>query len=382
MEAVEPTAPPPEALDGDRPSVPSAGGGEHGPVQFDPEAIRLQAIDAYQRVRPLYEDFAQRLRGILRQTLSGPKTKVATIEARAKSLDSLGRKASIADENDPSRPKYREPLIEITDLAGVRVITLFPETVDAVGPLIESELEVVEKTDKGDLLRQEERFGYQSVHYLVKLRPNRTALPEYARFKGLVAEIQVRTVLQHAWAEIEHDIQYLSSEAIPPGIRRRFMSLAGMLEIADREFQAIQNEDDRIRVAARKSIDLGRLGEVEIAPDALKAYLDRQLGTDSRISEFSYEFMVRVLRKLGFQNLKQLDDCIKPYDNDRVSRAIWGTRQGQVTRLEGLLLAGMGQNYIQRHQWAKQPWFVLSEERHLQRLTEAGIVVGDYVPSD
>jgi len=73
-----------------------------GSPGFDPEAARLKAIDTFEKVRPLYEDFAEVLRSILRETLSHRKIKVASIEARAKALDSFGRKASLADENDPS----------------------------------------------------------------------------------------------------------------------------------------------------------------------------------------------------------------------------------------------------------------------------------------
>jgi ppGpp synthetase/RelA/SpoT-type nucleotidyltranferase len=321
------------------------------------------------------------LRSILRETLSHRKIKVASIEARAKALDSLGRKASMADENDPARPKYKEPLSEVTDLSGVRVITFFPKTVVSVDEVLRDELEVIERSDKGALLRQEEKFGYQSVHYLVKLKKNRTELPEYVRFRGLVAEVQVRTVLQHAWAEIEHDIQYRSAETIPTTIRRRFMTLAGLLEIADREFQAIQNADDQFRADARKSVQLGKLGEVEVSPDALKAYLDQKLGPDGRMSDWNYEWNARLLLRLGFKNLQQVDDCIKGYDDDRVSRTIWGSRQGQLSRFEGLLLAGMGDQFIRNHQWSKEEWFVRNKEYQLQRLVQAGIKVGGYEPS-
>jgi ppGpp synthetase/RelA/SpoT-type nucleotidyltranferase len=100
--------------------------------------------------------------------------------------------------------------------------------------------------DKNLILLKEEKFGYGSIHYLARLKENRTNLLEYSRFKNLTAEIQIRTILQHAWAEIEHDIQYKAVETIPSSIRRRFMSLAGMLEIGT-EFQAIQDEDERLR---------------------------------------------------------------------------------------------------------------------------------------
>src|SRR5262249_23133168 len=153
---------------------------------------------------------------------------------------------------------------QITDLAGVRIITFFPRTIGQVDETLRHEFTILERIDKTDLLIREEKLGYQSLHYVVALQPNRLSLPEYSRYAGLRAEIQVRTILQHAWAEIEHDIQYKSVEVIPTPIRRRFMTLAGLLEIADREFQAIQNEDEQIRQEARRSVQAGRLEEVEI----------------------------------------------------------------------------------------------------------------------
>ena len=104
---------------------------------------------------------------------------------------------------------------EIEDLAGVRIITFFPITTEQVKVVIHEEFLVSDEQDKADLLMKEEKFGYQSVHYIVSLKPARFILPEYAIYKNLKAEIQVRTVLQHAWAEIEHDIQYKSLESAP-----------------------------------------------------------------------------------------------------------------------------------------------------------------------
>jgi len=48
--------------------------------------------------------------------------------------------------------------------------------------------------------------------------------------------------LQHAWAEIEHDLGYKVGATIPVPVRRRFSRLAGLLEIADREFKEIRDE--------------------------------------------------------------------------------------------------------------------------------------------
>ena len=69
----------------------------------------------------------------------------------------------------------------------------------------------------------------------------------------MICEVQVRTTLQHAWAEIEHDIQYKSENEIPKEIRRKFRALAGLVEIADREFQSIQDMDSALKDAIQKS---------------------------------------------------------------------------------------------------------------------------------
>ncbi|MFZ0052394.1 MAG: hypothetical protein WAK96_11525, partial [Desulfobaccales bacterium] len=228
---------------------------------------------------------------------------------------------------------------------------------------------------------EEDRFGYQSIHYLVKLTDQRSRLPEYEPFGNAIVEIQVRTILQHAWAEIEHDIQYKSASVIPTEIRRRFTALAGMLEIADREFQTIQDEDRRVTIEARSRVEGGQLGQVEITPDALKAFLDGSLGADGRISDYSYDWTARLLRRLGFRTLEQVEKCIRGYDDDSLSRIASGGRQGQTARFEYMLLAGMGETYITRHILSGQLWFVQRERKSLEEFQARGVQVRNYDPT-
>ena len=352
------------------------------PVEaFDFSSHRRQAIEAYQGREHLYADFARASFSILSTCIERAGIKVHSIEHRAKSIESLGEKAQTPSEDDPNRPKYDTPIDQITDLAGVRVITYFLSSKSRIDEIIGTEFDVVERTDKTEMLRQEERLGYHSVHYLVRLRPNRHRLPEYRRFAGLLAEVQVRTVLQHAWAEIEHDIQYKASTALPREIRRRFMTLAGLLEIADREFQAIQDDSHRLQEAARASVAAGRYIDIEITPDALKAFLDRRLGPDGRVASWSYGWAARLLGRLGFSDLQQLDLALTGYDDDRVSRVVHGNRQGQLTRLEDLLLASMGEVFIERHPWVKEgEWFESSSRQRLDALRAGGVPVGSFKP--
>jgi ppGpp synthetase/RelA/SpoT-type nucleotidyltranferase len=353
---------------------------ENVAAAFDFQAHERAAVSDYLKVQGYYADFSGVVARIIEECLKKRRIKVHSVQFRAKDPASFGRKAAIPSEADPQKPKYPYPLKQVTDLAGIRVIAHFPNTLREIDELLIAEFEVVERSDKGEELIEEERFGYSSIHYLVRLNPERSALAEYERFQSAIAEVQVRTILQHAWAEIEHDIQYKSALAIPTEIRRRFMSLAGLLEIADREFQAIQDTDRQQTSEARNLVTRGELGTVEITPDALKAFLDKKLGPDGRISDWTYDWTARLLKRLGYRTLDQVETSIAPYDDDRLSEIAEGGRQGQTTRFEYMLLAAMGERYIRRHSFHGQPWFEDRERDRLRRFRDAGIQLGDYDP--
>jgi putative GTP pyrophosphokinase len=352
-------------------------------VPFDFESHRKKAVEQYANKRQLYDDFSWEIKNILDEAIESRNLKINEIQCRAKDEKSFGKKAMTPSEQNPDEPKYKNPMLDITDLAGVRVITFFPRTVDEISQLIQEEFEVIERVDHTASAERERRLGYLSVHYLVQLGSNRNKLSEYKKFVGLTAEIQVRTVLQHAWAEIEHDIRYKSTSTIPQVISRRLMALAGLLEIADREFEAIQTEDASLRANARTLISEGKLSEVELTPDALHSYLDTRLGPDDRISDYTYDWTTKFLRGMGFQNLGQVDECIAGLDDDKLSRAALGGRSGQVSRFEVLLAASMGDHYMQRHPWIVNglgDWYRRIVEGWLEKLKQAGFNVGSYDP--
>lgn len=88
------------------------------------------------------------------------------------------------------------------------------------------------------------------MHYVVGMSLQRLSLCEYKMFRDLKCEIQIRSILQHAWAEIEHDIGYKNEIAIPKQMRRKFSRIAGLLEIADQEFVQIRSELEDYRKSA------------------------------------------------------------------------------------------------------------------------------------
>ena len=154
----------------------------------------------------------------------------------------LKKPASLADKLRRKVGRYHT-LADVTDLVGVRVITYFESDVAAVSRLVEScwDVDWDHSIDKSKM-HDPDRFGYMGVHYVVRPSP---APPEFAAVLGtsglpdLRFEIQIRSILQHAWAEIEHDLGYKNREAVPREVRRRFYRLAGLLEMADEEFMAL-----------------------------------------------------------------------------------------------------------------------------------------------
>jgi len=221
------------------------------PKEFVHEQHANDFAEKYRFVRAEYADFCEVVRQLLRSILKEEDYAINSIDCRAKDVESFRLKAGQPSTHDRNRPKYDNPLEEIKDLAGVRIITYVTGVIPLVVRAIGANFNVIESEDKGVSLVQEGRLGYQSFHLLVEFKEPRLSLPEYSRFKKRVCEIQVRSILQHAWAELEHDIRYKSVGEAPEEISRRFVALAGLIEIADREFQTIQDKDCELRAALR-----------------------------------------------------------------------------------------------------------------------------------
>ncbi len=337
------------------------------PPEVSPEVVQKYALK-----RAFYVDYASVVEAILRQSLERAIVRFLDVQSRAKSVESFRDKARRL--SDDGSLKYTEPMSQLTDLAACRIIVFFPKTIQQVEDILRTELDVMEKVDHAANALEEGRLGYLSVHFLARLKTPRIALPEYTRFGGSVVEIQVRTVMQHAWAEIEHDIQYKSSYSVPRELARRFVTLAGLLEVADREFQSIQDRDQQLRNEANASIGAGRFAGVEITPASLKAYLDRRFGSDGRMSQWSYDFATRIVKAIDIATIEELDAAIVDFDDTEASRAVQGSRVGQVSRFEHVLLAAFGDRYAQKHPWHREPWFQNIVQERMQKLRDAGLI--------
>jgi ppGpp synthetase/RelA/SpoT-type nucleotidyltranferase len=196
--------------------------------------MKSKILTEFDKSHDLYVEYETCLKTLIGTLLNGKAIKPQSISSRVKKREDLSEKL------DRHNKDYGA-LCEVTDICGIRIITYFKEDVDEVAAIIENEFSIdLENSVDKRKYEDPDRFGYQSLHYIVSLDKKRCRLAEYTRFSGLKAEIQIRTVIQHAWAEIEHDLGYKSAPSIPRPIKRRFYRLAAMLEVADDEFTAIK----------------------------------------------------------------------------------------------------------------------------------------------
>ena len=208
-----------------------------GPPKPPAALVTPDKLDKYlkdfEAALPKHRQLKDFLLGILEQGIK-PQFPLATIEGRPKGLISFAGK--VVKKN-----KYTDPLRQLTDLAGLRVIVHLPSEVEAVGSIIRATFHIDEANSLDMLSRLgPDKFGYRSVHYIVEIIKERPAGVKIPRnLIGLKAEIQVRTIAQHAWSDIAHDRLYKGACEVSDYWKRESNRVAALLEAADEEFQRL-----------------------------------------------------------------------------------------------------------------------------------------------
>lgn len=173
------------------------------------------------------------------------------------------------------RKKYNHPFEDTNDICGLRIICYYPSDLDKIAQIINDEFNVIESIDKGVLL-DPDRFGYISLHFVVKIRDEWTITPQYKDLNNLKVEIQVRTILMHAWADIEHKFAYKKKEHVPNQFKRELYRLSALFEIADQKFDSLRKHKNRFSEELYSSAMETKRFDVnqDLNLDTLQAFLD------------------------------------------------------------------------------------------------------------
>jgi putative GTP pyrophosphokinase len=221
--------------------------------------------------------------------------KVHSIGSRVKSL------ASVAEKTE--RQELKDPLSEVKDIVGIRIVVLFLSDLPRLDTLIRSSFEIHDAEDKivgGDPAS----FGYMSVHYLASLGSGHSG-PRYDDLKHLTFEVQTRTVVMDAWANVSHHLDYKGSSSIPEELRKDFYALSGLFYVADQHFELFSERARDSQLRAQKELGTFIGEELELNLDTVEAYLNKRFKGRSHTERAYISEFVEEITAAGYQDLRQ-----------------------------------------------------------------------------
>lgn len=225
-------------------------------------------LDEYREQLPLFEKLKTIVVVRLRNCFDENHILVAGLETRIKAEESLANKLELKGF------KYHS-ISDVTDILGVRVVTFFSDEVDVVSALVEQlfEIDWENSVDKRKTL-EIDRFGYMSLHYICRVPESMYKDPDLPQLNQIRFELQMRSMLQHMWANMYHDMGYKSDVEIPVEYQRNMNRLAGMLELADEQFCRIRREIIDYRRNVQSLVATGNFDEVPLNGDTFRSYLE------------------------------------------------------------------------------------------------------------
>ena len=255
----------------------------------------LNALFAdYGSMAPKYKSLCDGIAAQLSALLDQANLSLAMpIATRVKEWDSLVDKC----DRKGLLPKTVE---EIEDISGIRVVFLFMRDEEIGRGLIEENLEILSREDTVERLSSDQ-FGYGSIHYQVRPKPEWLAVPTMAELGGLQAEIQVRTVSQHIWAEVSHALQYKREAQVPDPIKRSLYRVSALLDLVDLEFERFLGDRDEYE----ESLKTGTL-EAQLNPDIVRRIVADNLPIENASDEENYGELLDDLTTAGVTRVEEL----------------------------------------------------------------------------
>ena len=301
-----------------------------------------QLHQRYQEFCTRYPNAAADFLGAIEDVLSDAGLTYDHVTARGKEWRALRSKSR--KRRPDGMLMYPHPWQDIHDLIGVRVTTYHSTEIPRIIEALTEVFEVRRSVDKTAQTRVSGSFGYGSHHLILRVPPARVA-PVLQAYAGREFEVQIRTVLQHAWAEFEHDIRYKrrgNTGKLAPEVDRAFTLAAGLIELADQQFDLIAAQQSATDTTA--PIDLDVKFTAETLPGII-ALLHGNTIPQSRLEH--YHWLEELLHAHGLTTVAQLTELMSPANLEQVKTALHYTFQpGQVRIIDDLLLAAFGEEHI------------------------------------
>lgn len=282
-------------------------------------------LEEYDKSKVVLGNLSTTLKALTISLLKQKGIKAHQIETRVKERNSLEKKIIRKGQ------KYNS-FSQITDIVGVRIITYFEDEIDQIASIIKKEFTIDKKNSIDKREVESDKFGYRSLHYVATLKKERTILAEYSDYTDIKFEFQIRSILQHSWAEIEHDLGYKGEFEIPSSAKRTFYRVAALLEQADIEFVKLKSTISKYESNVSKAIK-NKPNQIGINKASLISFVTNNenvirieneianFGSDILITDEGPQYLfgeklISQINSLGIENIKQLEELYLTNEKD------------------------------------------------------------------
>lgn len=250
----------------------------------------------FKELEAKYNNLIVHLEANINQLLKDNLIDISELTPRIKSLNSFIEKIE--------RKKYQNPFDDIEDICGLRIVCYYPSDIEKISTIIKNEFNIIKDDNKTAEL-ENDKFGYRSYHFIATIKKEWEYTPAFKGLSDYKFEIQVRTILMHAWASINHKLQYKHEDDIAPKLKRDLFRLSALVEMADEQFDKVRQEkNDYILTLIDSSKEEKTFDtNVDLNLDSLQAFLDFYF--PDRHNGYADELLVE-LKKFNI-DLKLLD---------------------------------------------------------------------------
>ena len=310
----------------------------------DHDSVVARSLEQYSVLLPRLNAASDAIGDAIRARLRDDGLNHHTVQARVKDPGSVKEKLDRLTAD--GRFKYERGLEQLDDLIGVRIIMFLEPDIADVATALKGQFDCREDDDKTSSQRRNGQIGYAGRHLVLEVPAGNVPVGCHT-FIGERFEVQIRTVLQHAWAAFEHDIRYKGLAEANAEVDRAFTMASTLIELADAQFSAIN--DIVKRRQAESTAEFAANPATELTGDILHDMLARLLPEHPRSQARQYGWLGDVLAANGVRTVADAEKLFGAADWSGVAKRMdYKFPAGHVRIADDFLLKTWGTDYIAR----------------------------------